>query len=97
MLSAIADAQRAGARLAPACRIVGISARTIERWRGKPASEDARYGPIRRPRNVLSPGELAQILGVLTSSRYAHLSPKQLVPQATDQAVDRFMPGASSS
>jgi len=41
----------------------------------------------------LSPGEFAQILGVLTSSRYAHLSPKQLVPQATDQAVDRFMPG----
>jgi putative transposase len=81
MLSAITAAQRDGARLAPACRIVGISARTVERWRGKPGSEDARCGPIRRPRNALSPGELAQILSVLTSSRYTHLSPKHLVPQ----------------
>ena len=38
MLSAITAAQRAGARLAPACRIVGISARTVERWRGKPGA-----------------------------------------------------------
>jgi hypothetical protein len=56
-------------------RIVGISARTIERWRGNPGSEDARCGPIRRPRNALSPAELTQILSVLKSSRYAHLSP----------------------
>jgi putative transposase len=87
MLSAITAAQRAGARLAPACRIVGISARTVERWRGKPGGEDARCGPIRRPRNAFSPGELAQILSVLTSSRYTHLSPKQLVPQLADEGL----------
>ena len=33
ILSAIATARSSGARLAPACRIVGVSARTIERWR----------------------------------------------------------------
>jgi putative transposase len=87
MLSAIGEAQCAGARLAPACRIVGISARTIGRWRGKPGSEDARRGPTRRPRNALSPLELTQILSVLKSSRYAHLSPKQLVPQLADEGL----------
>jgi len=87
ILSAITDAQCAGARLALACRIVGISARTIERWRGNPGSEDARCGPIRRPRNALSPAELTQILSVLKSSRYAHLSPKQLVPQLADEGL----------
>jgi len=87
MLSAIAEAQSAGARLAPACRIVGISTRTIERWRGKPGSEDARCGPLRGSRNALSPLELTQILIVLRSSRYAHLSPKQLVPQLADEGL----------
>jgi putative transposase len=87
MLSAIAVAQSAGARLAPACRIVGISARTIERWRGQPGRQDARCGPLRRPRNALSPPELTQILSVLRSSRYAHLSPKQLVPQLADEGL----------
>jgi putative transposase len=87
MLIAIAAAQCAGARLAPACRIVGISVRTIERWRAKPGSEDARCGPLRRPRNAFSAVELTQILSVLTSSRYAHLSPKQLVPQLADEGL----------
>jgi putative transposase len=61
--------------------------RTVERWRLNPGGEDARRGPTGRPRNALSPGELAQILSVLTSSRYAHISPKQLVPQLADAGL----------
>ena len=61
--------------------------RTVERWRLNPGGEDARRGPTGRPRNSLSPGELAQILSVLTSSRYAHISPKQLVPQLADAGL----------
>lgn len=30
---AIAEAQRSGARLAQACRVIGISSRIVERWR----------------------------------------------------------------
>jgi putative transposase len=86
-LSAIDQAQAAGARLAQACQIVGISARTIERWRDHPEGEDARHGPHHRPHNGLSPAEESQVMSVLRSSRYAELSPKQLVPQLADEGV----------
>jgi hypothetical protein len=81
ILELIAEAQATGVRLAPACRVLGISTRTIERWRADHEASDRRCGPQRRPSNALSQTEEAQIVTVLTSSRYAGLSPKQLVPQ----------------
>jgi transposase InsO family protein len=67
--------------------VLGISARTIERWRADPQSGDRRCGPHHRPGNALSPAEEAQVVTVLTSSRYAGLSPKQLVPQLADEGL----------
>jgi len=87
ILDLISEAQAAGARLAPACCVLGLSARTLERWRAEPGVGDRRYGPHRRPSNALSPAEEAQVVTVLTSSRYAGLSPKQLVPQLADEGL----------
>jgi putative transposase len=87
ILAALTEAQAAGARLRPACAVVGLSARTIERWRGRPGVDDQRAGPPRRPRNALTPTEEAQVLAVLTSAPYEHLSPKQLVPRLADEGV----------
>jgi hypothetical protein len=83
----ISEAQASGVRLAPACRVLGISARSIERWRADPDASDRRCGPHRRASNALSPAEEVQIVTVLTSSRYAGLSPKQLVPQLADESL----------
>jgi putative transposase len=66
---------------------VGLSARTIERWRACPDGDDRRFGPHRRPGNALSPIEEAQIVSVLRCPRYAHLSPKQLVPRLADEGI----------
>ena len=87
ILELLTHAQASGARLGPACRLLGISARTVERWRADPAASDRRCGPHRRPSNALSPAEEAQVVTVLTSSRYAGLSPKQLVPQLADEGL----------
>jgi putative transposase len=87
ILAAITEAQSAGARLVEACRVAGRSARTVERWRNNPEGDDGRCGPHRRPHNALSPGEEAQVVSVLTSSRYSGLSPKQLVPQLADEGL----------
>jgi putative transposase len=87
ILAAIDEARSAGARLAPACQVVGLSARTIERWRANPNADDGRCGPHRRPHNALSPAEEAQVASVLTSSRYSGVSPKQLVPQLADEGL----------
>ena len=81
ILAPLREAQTAGARLHAACEVIGISARTIERWRGQPGGDDRRCGPRRRPRNALTAAEEAHLLAVMTSAQYGHLSPKQLVPQ----------------
>lgn len=83
----ITEAQAAGARLRPACRVVGLSMRTVERWRKAPERDDQRRGPTQRPCNALSAAEQSQILEVMKSVRYANVSPKQLVPQLADEGL----------
>lgn len=73
----------AGARRGPACRLVGLSVRTVERWRVGPDA-DARHGPHHRPANQLTPGERSAILEVVTSALYRELSPHQIVPHLAD-------------
>lgn len=87
ILELLSEAQASGAPLGPACGVLGISVRTIDRWRADPEAGDRRYGPCRRPSNALSPAEEAQIVTLLTSARYAGLSPKQLVPQLADEGL----------
>ena len=86
-LAAIAEARAACARLHRACEVAGITARTFQRWRRRPDGDDERRGPRRRPFNALSTQEEAQVVAVLTSRRYAGLSPKQLVPQLADEGL----------
>lgn len=85
ILAAVDQAQRSGARLAKACEVLGISARTVERWRREPNGGDKRCGPQRRPANALSPLEEARLRAVMSDPRYAGMPPKQLVPQLADE------------
>jgi transposase InsO family protein len=87
ILTAVAESQAQGARLRAACAAVGLSARTLERWRSDPGAEDGRHGPNHRPANALSDLEQARAAAVMTSPEYAGLSPKQLVPELADQGV----------
>ncbi len=79
----IEEAVLAGARRGPACRLMGLSVRTVERWRVGPDA-DARQGPHHRPANQLTPGERDTILAVVTSAAYRELSPHQIVPHLAD-------------
>jgi putative transposase len=87
ILAMISEAQSTGAGLETSCDVVGISMRSIERWRSQPNGDDRRCGPHRQPSNALSPAEEAQVVAVLTSARYGGLSPKQLVPQLADEGL----------
>lgn len=87
ILDGIAQAQASGARLSRACELVGLSARTIERWREDPGREDGRHGPRLRPGNALTPREEARLVAVMTSPEYGCLSPKQLVPKLADEGI----------
>ena len=82
------EATEAGARLGEACRVLGLSIRTIQRWkRGEDAGDDARKGPATRPANALTPAEKQEILSVVNSREFCGLSPKQIVPCLADQGT----------
>jgi transposase InsO family protein len=85
ILTLLAEAEASGAGLQPACSVVGVSQRTIQRWRTRPGGDDRRCGPRRELPNALSAAERARAVEVMRDPRYAGLSPKQLVPRLADE------------
>jgi putative transposase len=85
----VAEAVRAGARQEAAAGILGLKARTLQRWReqGVEGGADKRQGPLTEPANKLSEGERDGILKTANSPEYRNLSPKQLVPRLADQGT----------
>jgi len=83
ILELIAQTRAAGARLQPACEILGLSAKTHQRW--IKGSADRRCGPRSAPANKFSPKEREQLLQVVNSAEFCDLSPKQIVPRLADR------------
>jgi len=80
ILAALDKAVAAGARLKRACDLLGLSIRTVQRWRAMGGGEDRRQGPKSAPHNKLTQAEEDAIVEVVRSTKYADLSPRQLVP-----------------
>lgn len=86
LISLIGEATLAGARQARACNIMGLSARTLQRWqRGEPDAVDGRSFRHREPHHKLSADERAELLMVANSPEFGHLPPSQIVPRLADQ------------
>lgn len=83
----------AGARIAPACEILGLTCRTLRRWKEQLKTqnslEDGRQDVAQRPApaNKLRPEEVERILEVANSPEYASLPPTQIVPRLADGGV----------
>lgn len=86
-LDLIQEAQVAGCRLKPACELLGLDVRTLQRWRKDSNLEDRRHGPLTRPANKLTESERARILAVANSPEYCDKSPSQIVPHLADNAI----------
>lgn len=87
IINLIDKAVESGARLKKAAAIMGISARTIIRWRQQRGGQDQRKGPSKAPANKLSEKERQQVLEISNSAPFRDLSPKQIVPKLADQGV----------
>lgn len=74
-----------GARLEMACARLGISPRTIQRWRHPATAADRRCGPRTTPANRLTERERKKILSIANSTEFRDLSPKQIVPRLADR------------
>jgi len=84
----IEAACQAGARLSQACKVVGIAARTLQRWKAQDGliSGDGRPDAVRpAPVHALTPEEREQIVSVANEPRFADLPPARIVPMLADE------------
>jgi transposase InsO family protein len=83
----IEEAVRAGAREAPACELLGISSRTLRRWRSGESLTDQRATTAaeRDYPQALCADERAQIIELCNSEAYKSLPPSQIVPRLADE------------
>ena len=91
LLSLIAQACADGARLSPACRQIGLCARSVQRWQRTGAPEgDQRKSDKRRyvcPPNKLREEERQAVMATLNSEAFKDLPPSQIVPRLADSGV----------
>jgi len=90
MAQLIETAHRDGARLRPACELVGITVRTLERWRAQDglASGDRRPQASRPlPAHALTPQEREAVLQVANEPRFADMPPARIVPMLADEGT----------
>jgi transposase InsO family protein len=86
----IRTAHTAGARLKPACAIVGIDLRTLQRWQATAGivRGDGRPLAVRpTPGHALSEAERAQLLAVANEPRFASVPPARIVPMLADEGL----------
>ena len=85
----VKEATTAGAREQVACKEIGISHRTLQRWRSSDTPiEDQR--PIANrppPQNKLSEEETRAVLSVVNQPEFQSLPPSQIVPKLADDGV----------
>ena len=76
-----------GARLRAAAEIIGLSSRTIIRWRKLDGGHDRRKGPLSEPPNKLDRQERQEIINVANCPEYRDMSPNQIVPKLADRGM----------
>jgi transposase InsO family protein len=86
-LRLVQEAVDAGARQSKACEIIGLPARTLQRWRNSPEQGDRRPLRVQSPPNRLSELERQRILKIANSAEFGHQSPCQIVPQLADRGL----------
>lgn len=89
VLALVNEAMAAGARQEPACNLIELSERTLQRWKMDQANEiaDRRTNRVQTPANQLSPLERQQVVAIANSDEFGHLPPSQIVPRLADRGI----------
>jgi putative transposase len=85
IMSLVDEAMAAGAGQGRACEAIGVSERTLQRWRHAPLVADRRSARVQQPINKLSELERQRILTIANSAEFGQLPPSQIVPRLADQ------------
>ena len=81
IVSLVNAAREAGARQSAACEIIGISAKTFQRWNLSGNASDGRLHATHEPPNKLTTLERQRIIRVANAPEHADLPPGQIVPK----------------
>lgn len=87
IVAMVAEAVAAGARQSRACAIVGLSLRTLQRWKLTDTKPDGRTTRVQEPSHALTIEERKHILSVVNSVEFGQLPPSQIVPRLADQGI----------
>jgi transposase InsO family protein len=85
VLGLVAEAVAQGSRQDTACEMVGVAARTLQRWPRPETVKDGRRGPRTAPRNKLSQRERDQMVAMAARPEFCNASPHQIVPRLADR------------
>ena len=89
LISLIKKAVAEGARETAACRELGITQRTLQRWRSSlsPIEDQRKHAKRPVPANKLSIDEREAIIKIVNQPEFKSLPPSQIVPRLADQGT----------
>jgi len=87
LIRLITQARNSGARQSQACKIIGISAKTMQRWQQTDNPKDGRLDAQHEPANKLTQLERQRILRVSNEPEYVGLPPSKIVPALADKGI----------
>lgn len=87
MIQLITEAQNSGARRKQACELLGLTARTVQRWMAEDDMFDKRTCAAKKPPNQLTELERQRIIKIVNSAEYGHVPPNQIVPKLLDKGI----------
>lgn len=87
LLALVTEAIASGARQSEVCKVLGITARMLQRWRRAGDKVDGRLTARHHPANKLTEVERARILQLANEPAHVDLPPSQLVPVLADQGI----------
>jgi len=74
--------------MGPACHLIGVDPRTVQRWRqgnGLELGDRRPHSDRPKPAHALSDAEREEILEVANSNRFADVPPTRIVPELADE------------
>jgi putative transposase len=83
----IDEAIQAGARQHKACEVLGITCRTLRRWRVAQSLVDRRKGAHKQCPHALSDEDKQRIVATCNQPEHQSLPPPQIVPRLADQGI----------
>lgn len=94
IITGVNEARQAGARQSAACEVIGISAKTLQRWEQPGNAQDGRLDALHEPSTKFTPQERERIIEVANEPDYASLPPSKIVPKLADEG--RYIASESS-